>query len=1154
MSCFSRILHESAEYKSILSAIKKNRLPMGVTGLSHIHKAHFAAALCEDTARCGLIITPDESQASRLAEDLNSFGVSALVYPARDFVFRTAESRSHEYEHMRLNTLGHMLSGACDIVVCPVEAALQLTIPPAEFNSKSFTVSVGDEPGPERLKTLLLNAGYTGSHQVDGRGQFSGRGGIVDFFPPDSDNPCRCEFWGDSIDSLSLFDTESQRRTENISEIKITPANEIIGGDDFAGVLEQFRAALRGRGSVKARASLDNDIEKLRGGARLASLDKYLPLIYKNPATIFDYAKGSLLFVSESFSVRERALSCAQLFNEDIKGLFEEGVLCPGLDRFTLTWSELNGFYEKFGALYADNLPRGSFDTPVKELVSVNARQSSPWSGAYQTLTDDLMPFKGKKGWRVAISAGTAKSAKALSLDLEHDGFSAFFFYSPPADFPVGSICVLPGSFSSGFEYPQEKFLLITYGSRYVRPAKRSAKKANAKNAFNSLEELHRGDYIVHNAHGIGIFDGITKLEAGGTVKDYIKIQYDKSDILYVPVTQLDQVSKYIGSRGADSSVKLNKLGGKEWQKTRSRVRAAVKDIAKELIELYAKRRQIKGFVFSPDIDMQNDFERRFEFDETPDQLRCIEEIKADMEKPYPMDRLLCGDVGFGKTEVALRGAFKCVADGKQCAILVPTTILALQHYQTIKKRFEGFPVETKMLSRFCTPKESKETLKSLQRGSLDIVVGTHRLISKDVSFKDLGLIVVDEEQRFGVAQKERLKELFPAVDVLTLTATPIPRTLNMAMSGIRDMSILEEAPRDRYPVQTYVVEHNIDVLVQAMASELRRGGQVYYLHNRIETIESTAAVIKEMMPDAHVGTAHGKMGEDELSDIWRKLLEGEIDILVCTTIIEAGVDVPNVNTLIVEDSDKMGLAQLHQIRGRVGRSARRASAYLTFTRGKQLTEIAARRLEAIREFTEFGSGFKIAMRDLELRGAGNILGAQQHGHMEAVGYDMYLKLLAQAVSEEKGEALQEPERECLIDLPIDAHIPPDYIESVPQKLAMYRRIADIRSREDADDVLDELIDRFGEPPASVRGLLTVSLLRGTAIGQGVYEINESGGKLRLFIEELNMEKITRLAHKMRGRILVSAAVKPHISVRIFPGEERLTLLNKVFEILEEDN
>ncbi len=1127
---------------------------MGVLGLSHIHKSHIVSSLCEDTAKPAIIITPDEAQAIRLVSDLNSFGVAAISYPARDFVFRTAESCSREYEHLRLNALGHLLSDTCDVAVCSVEAALQLTLPPAEFLKRCFSLTVGEEIGIDKLKNMLINAGYTSSSQVDGAGQFSGRGGIVDFFPPDSRFPCRCEFWGDSIDSLSFFEPESQRRTDNISEIRVTPANEIIGGsnDELASLLEGFSASIKGKGAVKARASVAFDIERLRSGVRLASLDKYLPLIYKKSATIFDYARGSLLFVSESFSVKERASACLQLENEDIRALFEEGVLCPGLDRYSLTWAEMTAYYEKIGVVYLDNLPRGSFDTPVTELITFTARQQSPWNGTYSVLLEDLAPVCRRGDWKIAVIAGTAKTAKALSHDLEEDGYRSIFYPSPPAEFAPGFISVLPGSFSSGLEYPQEKFMLITYGSRYIKSTKSAPRKVNGKNAFNNLEELHRGDYIVHNAHGIGVFEGITKLEASGTIKDYIKIQYDKGDILYVPVTQLDQVSKYIGSKGADAPVKLNKLGGKDWQKARSRVRSAVKDMAKELIELYSKRQQIKGYAFSPDIDMQNDFERRFEFDETADQLRCIEEIKRDMEKPYPMDRLLCGDVGFGKTEVALRGAFKCIADGKQCAILVPTTILALQHYQTIKKRFEGFPVETRMLSRFCSAKEISATVKALGRGSVDIVVGTHRLISKDVEFKNLGLIIVDEEQRFGVAQKERLKEMFPAVDVLTLTATPIPRTLNMAMSGIRDMSVLEEAPRDRYPVQTYVVEHNMDVLFQAMSTELRRGGQVYYLHNRVETIEKTAALIKANMPDARVSVAHGKMNEDELSEIWRKLLEGDTDILVCTTIIETGVDVPNVNTLIIENADRMGLAQLHQIRGRVGRSSRRASAYLTFTRGKQLSEIATHRLDAIREFTEFGSGFKIAMRDLELRGAGNVLGAQQHGHMEAVGYDMYLKLLAQAVSEERGEAPAEPERECLIDLPIDAHIPPEYIESVPQKLSMYRRIADIRSRDDADDVLDELTDRFGEPPACVMGLITVSLLRGTAINQGVYEINESGGKLQLFIEDLNMEKITHLSHHLRGRVLVSASVKPHISLRIFPGEERLPLLNKAFAIMEE--
>ena len=1125
---------------------------MGVLGVSHIHKAHLVASLTETMRRKAIVIAPDEAQATRLAEDLTAFGIRAYAYPARDFALRTTESHSREYEHLRLRVLDRMRTGAYDAVVCSAEAALQLTMPPEEFARRCFTVRMDEEVGLENLRDALLLAGYTSAAQVDGPGQFSVRGGIVDFFPTGSEYPCRCEFFGDTVDSIALFETESQRRTRALDEITVTPANEALcdNAQQLCALLTEFAAGIRGKGAVKARASIHADIERVQSGLRLSSLDRYLPLLYREGATLFDYADNPMLFVSESFSVREHASAALDLFYEQVKALLEEGVLCAGLDRYTLSLDELFVQYEVFGAVYLDNLPRGTFDTPVKNLITMNARQQTPWNGSYSVLLDDVDPLYRRVNWTTVIFGGTPKAAKSLSLDLEADGYSCVYFPVRPSEFPYGRITVLPGSVSTGFEYPQERFTLITYGSRYISASKKRQTQVKNKNAFNSLEEMHRGDYIVHNAHGIGVFEGVTKLEAGGATKDYIKILYDKGDILYVPVTQLDQVSKYIGS-ASDSPVKLNKLGGKEWQKTRTRVRAAVKDIAQELIALYAKRQATQGHAFSPDTDMQNDFERRFEFEETADQLRCIDEIKADMEKTYPMDRLLCGDVGFGKTEVALRAAFKCVADGKQCAFLVPTTILALQHYQTIQKRFEGFPVEARMLSRFCTQKEIRETLRQTQRGGVDILVGTHRLISKDVQFRDLGLIIVDEEQRFGVQQKEKLKEMFPAVDVLTLTATPIPRTLNMAMSGIRDMSVLEEAPRDRYPVQTYVIEQNTEVLVQAILTELRRGGQVYYLHNRIETIEKTAGLLRQHLPDAHIGIAHGRMSEDELSEVWRGLLEGEIDVLVCTTIIETGVDVPNVNTLIIENADRMGLAQLHQIRGRVGRSSRRATAYLTFSRGKELTEIATHRLEAIREFTEFGSGFKIAMRDLELRGAGNILGAQQSGHMEAVGYDMYLKLLSEAVSEEKGEEKAAPEQACTIDLPIDAHIPPDYIESVPQKLYMYRRIADIRTREDAEDVLDELFDRFGDPPACVQGLVTVSLLRGTALRHGVYEIKETGGKMLLYIDRLDMDKVRYLAAQMRGRIMVSAAVKPHIAIRVGQKEDRLALLTKAFDLLD---
>ena len=707
-------------------------------------------------------------------------------------------------------------------------------------------------------------------------------------------------------------------------------------------------------------------------------------------------------------------------------------------------------------------------------------------------------------------------------------------------------VTVLPGSLSAGFEYPTANFALITHGHFAAAPKRTRKRQKNAKEIY-SLSELAPGDYIVHSAHGVGVFEGIHKLEMQGVTKDYLKVRYAKGDILYVPVTQLDMVSKYIGPK-EEVKVRLNRLGGQDWQKAKARVRSAVKDIAKELIKLYAERMKLKGHAFPPDTGWQRDFESRFEYEETEDQLRCIQEIKEDMEKEQPMDRLLCGDVGFGKTEVALRAAFKCVTDSKQCALLVPTTILAWQHYQTVTQRFEGFPIKVEILSRFRTPKQQAEILKQLKRGEIDMIIGTHRLVQKDVQFRDLGLVIIDEEQRFGVAQKERFKSVTKNVDVLTLSATPIPRTLNMALSGIRDMSSLEEAPQDRHPVQTYVLEYDQAVINDAVRRELRRGGQVYYLHNKVESIERVAARLQAQIPEAKVGFGHGKMPEGELSEVWRRVMEQEINVLVCTTIIETGVDVPNVNTIIIEDADHMGLSQLHQIRGRVGRSSRRAYAYLTFTRNKVLSEISQKRLAAIREFTEFGSGFKIAMRDLELRGAGNILGGEQHGHMETVGYDMYLRLLGEAVSEEKGEEASSYELECLVDVQVQAHIPEGYIESLSQRLEIYRRISDIRSQDDAMDVLDELIDRFGEPPASVKGLIDVALIRNTAASLGIYEIKQNAGALLLYQRKLDMEFVSRLIGAFKKRVLVNAGAKPYISVKLQAGDSPLETLRQVFQ------
>ena len=1152
MSCFSEIMLSNEEYVKFSHALSKNRVPMGALGLSQINKAHLIHTLSEEGRKC-IAVTPDEATARRLAEDISAMGSRAFVFPARDFSFSVSEGQSREYEHVRLGTLSAIVNGDFDIVTCSIEAFMQFTMPPEELLGRTCTLVSGEDFPLDKAVEILIKAGYVRSPQVDGSGQFAVRGGILDVFPPHTENPVRIEFWGDTVDLISSFEAESQRRTENLDEIRITPATEIIfdSFNELKNRLSDFVTTVKGKGSQKAKASLNADIEKLSNDVRVSSLDRYLPLAYSSLATVMDYcSKDTVLCVCDSAGVKEKGEACAKLLHEEISACFEEGILCKGLDKFSLQWSEVLGVFGKNKTVYLDNLPRGSFDTPVKELINFTALQQNLWNGSVGVLTDDILSFKNKKDKTCVVMAGAEKAAKALCEDLEKEGFKAIFFSKRPEKFQSGYVNIIEGSLSAGMEYPHQKFRLVSYGRRTAPKKVTKHKSYKTTNAFHSLEEMRKGDYIVHSMHGIGIFEGITQLEAGGATKDYIKIRYDKGDILYIPVTQLDHVAKYIGPRSETNSVKLNKLGSDKWQKTKNRVKSAVRDMADDLIKLYSKRLNIQGFAFSPDIDMQNDFERRFEFDETDDQLRCIDEIKNDMEKPHPMDRLLCGDVGFGKTEVALRGVFKCIADGKQCAILVPTTILALQHYQTIQKRFEGFPVESAMLSRFCTPKQQAEIVKNLKRGSIDIVVGTHKLLSKKLEFKDLGLVIIDEEQRFGVAQKEKLKERFPNVDVLTLSATPIPRTLNMAMTGIRDMSIIEEAPLDRHPVQTYVIEHNMEVLVQAMEKELRRGGQVYYLYNKVESIDRKANEIKELLPDARVAVGHGKMTEEELSDVWKSLIEGETDILVCTTIIETGVDVPNANTLIIEDADRMGLAQLHQIRGRVGRSSRRASAYFTFTRGKQLSEIADRRLSAIREFTEFGSGFRIAMRDLELRGAGNVLGAQQHGHMEAVGYDMYLKLLAEAVGEEKGEDVKDSSKDCLIDLHIDANIPKNYIENVPHRLAMYRRIADIRTQEDADDVIDELVDRFGEPPKSVMGLIDIALLRAAAVQNGITEIGQTKDRLLLYSDILDMKKIAALSNAMRGRITVATSPRTHFKVKLIDGQSQTDALKQTMALM----
>ena len=1137
------------EFSALDQAVKTKALPAAVTGLSGIHKANLIYSLCSLNGRRAFVAAAEEAEAQRLFDDLAAMGMRPALYPLRDFNFRDTQGSSHEYEHQRLHALSCYMTGGCDCVIFCMDAGLQYTLPPEELRRRTVTLRTAQHITPEQAVKILVDCGYERADQIEGTGQFALRGGILDFFTPDAETPVRVEFWGDEIDTLSFFDTETQRRTSSVDEITIAPSVEALIENPgvLAEKIRKHASSLRGKMAPAAREVLHAEADKLDSGATIGCADKYIPFLYDHTATIFDYADDStLLFVSEPVKNKERVRTTQWQWGEDLKDYLSHGVLCRGLDTYSGDWQYALQRFSALGAIYLDAFARGSYETPVRVLENMNVRQNSVWSGSLQLLTEDVQSMLHSH-WSCVVLAGGERAAQTTAADLQREGINAVYIEKPQELVP-GQVIVTGGGLSAGMEYPGASFGLITHGRLLTQRKIQKSKRSKNSQEIYSLSDLNPGDYVVHSAHGIGVFEGIHKISMQGIVKDYLKLRYAKNDTLYVPVTQLDLVSKYIGPR-EDAQVRLHRLGGSDWQKTKARVRSAVKDMAKELIQLYAQRMNAKGHAFAPDTEWQHDFESHFEFEETDDQLRCIEEIKADMERESPMDRLLCGDVGFGKTEVALRAAFKCVSDSMQCAMLVPTTILAWQHYQTILKRMEGFPVRVELLSRFRTPKQQEDILKRLKRGEVDFVVGTHRLVSKDVRFRDLGLVVIDEEQRFGVAQKEKLKDLCKNVDVLTLSATPIPRTLNMALSGIRDMSVIEEAPHDRHPVQTYVLEHDNGILADAIRRELRRGGQVYYLHNDIGTIDRITATLQSLVPEARIGIGHGKMSEHELSEVWRRLVDQEIDVLVCTTIIETGVDVPNANTLIIDNADRMGLSQLHQLRGRVGRSSRRAYAYLTFTRNKVLSEIAQKRLSAIREFTEFGSGFKIAMRDLEIRGAGNILGGEQHGHMESVGYDLYLKLLAEAVSQEKGEAA--PQGECLVDLQIEAHIPEDYIENLNQRLEIYRRIADIRSDDDASDVLDELIDRFGDPPAAVRGLIDVALLRNMAASLGIYEVKQQGDTLLLYVEQVDMKRISAMISTMRSRVMLSAGTKPYISVRASKGAPPLDTLREALRAMQ---
>ncbi len=1105
-----QLLDHVPEFGQLLANLENGRSPVAVTGLSPVHRAHFAAGLGARTGRPVVLVCADEGEAVRLAADYTAFtGTPAALLTAREFLFRDGATASRQWEHRRLASFWQMSEGNTPLIAATVEGLLQRTLPPELLREYTVTLEAGGSCDLNELADRLAALGYARCEQVEGVGQFALRGGILDVFSPAQEDPVRVEFWDTDVDSMGLFDVSSQRRIAQIDRAVFLPVNEVL--------------------------PLRTDEGWQRPG------DKALGSRYSRLTTAADYLPpDALVCLSESGRVAERGKNWLWQLGEDVKDLIEGGVIEGKKAVFADTMDGLMARLSDFALCFLDSFATSATPLPPKAILTVQARQLSSFGASLDTAVSDLTGYQRTGVGAVVLVGGEQRALNLQSLLREHKVRSAVDFQLHELPKP-GGITIAVGGLSAGFDYGGCPWAVLAEGGSEPRRRVRRLKRAEDRRRVDSFTDLTPGDLVVHEHHGIGRFVGMVKMTVDGVQKDYIKLAYAGTDTLYLPATQLDSISKYIGGgEDSDAGKKLSKLGGGDWERAKSRTRAAVKDLAKGLIQLYAQRQRQPGFAFSPDSPWQREFEDEFPYQETEDQLRSIAEIKRDMETARPMDRLLCGDVGYGKTEVALRAVMKCVLDGKQAAILVPTTVLARQHYLTAKARFAKYPVEIEAVSRFRTSQQIKRALAGVADGSVDILIGTHRLLQKDVVFKDLGLLVVDEEQRFGVTHKERLKEISRQVDVLTLSATPIPRTLNMALAGIRDMSAIEEPPAARQPVQTYVMEHDWSVLADAMRRELERGGQVYYLHNRIDDIERTARRIQELLGDeAEIAVAHGRMNQEEISDVMQRMSDGDVDVLVCTTIIETGIDIANVNTLIIEDADKMGLAQLHQIRGRVGRSPRRAYAYMTYRTGKVLTEVAAKRLGAIREYAEFGSGFKIAMRDLEIRGAGNLLGPEQSGFLMSVGYDLYLKLLEDAVLEEKGE---KPVRlpECAADLNVAASIPDRYVPSPEQRMDLYRRIARIRTDADADDMTDELIDRFGDPPRPVNNLISIALMRGQAAACGITDISQKGGSVVLTLAQCDLEVISALAGSMAGRLLFSPGDKPALTLRLRKGDDPL--------------
>ncbi|MBQ8407829.1 MAG: transcription-repair coupling factor [Clostridia bacterium] len=1168
------------EYRQLLETAEKNfrdkPLPILASGLSGGASDALSICLCEDTKEKRstpvLVICSEEKECRRLCRDFEQFGHRSAFFVSRDLTFYNITA-SHEFEHERLQVLSGILDGAYDFVVTTPDVALGYTIPLEVLRDNVISIDFDTRIEPSDLAGRLVAAGYARVDMVEGAGQFALRGGIVDVYPPngsftDADGEVRhgsfalrIEFFDDEIDRMGIFDVETQRLSVNVQTASFIPAREmLIDGETCQRVEKAIKARYCEVTDEKVCYELTRELTALSGDvADVNFIDKYISLVYPQKCCLLDYfSERSLVLIRSTGAVNDRLKAEKWHEEENIKELMEGGTISPKYAEYSKSAAAFELFCDSHVTVHLNSLSGGIAGKRLSGMFGFRTRQPVTYTDNLNLLCEDLITYQ-HGGYRVVIMTDNETSAGNLAGLLRDADFSVSVTAGEVTDAEALEKKIVYITWKKsipGYELITPRIAVIsTEGERGAgglrasgKSKRRSQKRDDAKKIL-SYAELEVGDIVVHETYGIGRYLGIEKLKIDGVSRDYISIQYAGSDKLCLPVEKMDLVSKYIGAHADDGMVKLSKMGGEQWKKSTSRAKGAVREMAKDLIKLYAERMRRPGYAFDSDDEMQRSFEEAFDYDETDCQLDAISDIKQDMMRSTPMDRLLCGDVGYGKTEVAFRAAYKAVLSGKQVAILVPTTILALQHYQTAMSRMRNFAVNVDMISRFRTPKQVEQSLRRLERGDTDIIIGTHKLLGKEVKFHDLGLLIVDEEQRFGVAQKEKLKQLGGNIDVLTLSATPIPRTLNMAMGGIRDISILDEAPGDRLPVQTYVLEYDDLIIFEAIRRELRRGGQVFYIHNFVESIDRVAAHISEAIPEARVTVAHGKMDKEELEDIWSRMLSGEIDILVCTTIIETGIDIPNANTLIADRADRLGLSQLHQLRGRVGRSSRRAYAYFTFPKDKGISEIAQKRLEAIKEYAEFGAGFRIALRDMEIRGAGNILGAEQHGHLEAIGYDLYIKLLNDAVLEEKGEKPKERE-DCTVSFAHDAFIPERYVRYPGQRMTLYKRIALIRNKYDADDIADELLDRFGEMPNTVDNLLRIALIRAQAIDLDIKQIIEMNGEIRLYQQKLDVSMWQEMSFITGGRlrVMMGANGDNYVVLRLKAGENSLVIINRMFE------